>query len=151
MNTAYRRNFFLFTLLVFLGVFAFAGCTPTSTSDPVPEPTPTEEICQFLPPAEPNYTPTYDYYVSITELIDSAWRAGEISDGERLVYTAYGLYESSSLPARFIGTRLVEGTSSAIELAIAVQDPNIMCQLNLCEQEELKRLLRTGVDCSEIP
>ena len=150
MNTAYRRNFFLFTLLGFLGVFAFARCTPTFTSDPVLKPTPTEEVCQFLPPAEPNYTPSDNSPTSFIELIDFAWLAGEISDGERLIYTAYGLYEPSLLPVKFTGVRLVDGTSSAVELDMAVQNPDIMCQLSQCEQEELKRVLDHGVNCDEI-
>jgi len=131
----------LFVFLGFLGVFVLIGCTPTSTNNPVPESTPIVEACQFLPPAEPGHTPTHDPPTSAIKLIDTAWLAGEITLGERLIYLAYGFFEPTSLPARFIGARLVSGTSVAVEINQAVQYPTIMCQLSSCEQEELKRLL----------
>lgn len=143
----YAQNL-LFSLFYFLSIGAFIGCTLGVTNAPAPEPTPTPEACQFLPPAEPDHTPTHDPPTSTIQLIDAAWHAGEITTGERLVYLAYGLVERSSLPARFVGVRLVSGTSVAFELDQAVQDPEIMCQLNSCEQEELKRLLGHGIDCT---
>ena len=141
----------LFVFLGFLGVFALVGCTPASTNSPVQESTPTAEACQFLPPAEPDYTPTHDPPTSTIKLIDTAWLAGEITLGERLIYLAYGFFEPASLPARFIGARLVSGTSVAVEINQAVQDPAIMCQFSSCEQEELKRLLGYGIDCANNP
>lgn len=143
----YAQNL-LFSLFYFLSIGAFIGCTPGVTNAPAPEPTPTPEACQFLPPPEPDHTPTHDPPTSSVQLIDSAWLAGEITLGERLIYLAYGFFEPASLPARFIGTRLVSGTSVAVELNQAVQDPEIMCQLSSCEQEELKRLLGYGIDCT---
>lgn len=137
----------LFSLFYFLSICAFIGCTPGVTDASVQEPTPTPEACQFLPPAEPDHTPTHDPPTYSVKLIGAAWDAGEITNGERLVYLAYWLVEPSSLPAKFVGTRLVSGTSVAMELTEAVQDPDVMCQLSSCEQEELKRLLDHGVDC----
>ncbi len=128
-----------------LGTLILIGCTVTSphnTQDPM-----STGACSFLPPADPDYIPTYDHPVTSFELIDSAWLDSEITTGERLIYTAYGLYEPSLLPSRFIGTRSMDGTASAIELDRAAQDSGVMCQLSVCEQVELKRLLGHGADC----
>jgi len=128
-----------------LNLFILAGC---GSSPFTPEVTPTEEVCHFLPPADPNYRPAYDPPISVDELINAAWKAGEISDGERVVYFAYALAEAKSLPERFIGNRLVDGTSTAIEIGQLVQDPDVMCQLKQCEQDEIRRVLQMGAVCN---
>lgn len=146
-NMTFARILWLSLLtLLSLGTLILIGCTATSPHN-MQDPMPTEEVCSFLPPADPDYIPTYDPPLSSDFLIDSSWHKGEINNGERMVYMAYALAEAHSLPEKYIGNLGVDGTMYLIELHELVQDPEIMCALKLCEQEELRRILQTGSDC----
>ena len=57
-----------------------------------------------------------DSGLATPELIQLAYDAGEISDGERLLYLAYAVYEYQSLPARYQGSVGWYGTSTVLEL-----------------------------------
>ena len=82
-------------------------------------------------------------------LIDQALAEGEISVEERLLHLAYAVYEYESLPAQFQSNVGWRGTEAVSEIRQAADTPAIMCNLDTSVQDELRRVLNSGVTCGD--
>ena len=89
-----------------------------------------------------------DPAVSTPVLIQHAFDQGEITEGERLLYLAYAVYEYDSLPTQFQSDVGWRGTEFVREIRQATDNPAVMCRLESAVQNELRRVLGSGAICN---
>ena len=83
---------------------------------------------------------------STPALIDQAFNKGEITDEQRLLYLAYAIYESESLPAQFHSNVGWCGTFIIEELHEAANIKRI-CSMSPSIRSEFQRLLKSNITC----
>jgi hypothetical protein len=81
-----------------------------------------------------------DVALSTPELIEDAYAAGEISAEERVLYLAYAVYESESLPPTYQSDAPWRGTVIVRELNELLRSP-AFCEMSPEIQSELERLI----------
>lgn len=87
--------------------------------------------------------------LSTPVLIQRAWERGEISNGERLLYLTYAIYEHESLPSEYHSSKGWYGTMTVKEIKEVVGSEKL-CDLDEFVQSELRRLLPgQSVTCNE--
>ena len=79
---------------------------------------------------------------------NQAFDRGEITEEERLLYLAYALYESESLPARFHGNEGWFGEGVLEELEKAANSPEVFCSMSPHIRSEFQRLLHPDTICN---
>ncbi len=98
----------------------------------------TDAITETVPAEVPLSTP---------ELIEAAYLSGAITDGERILYLAYAIYDYEELPAAYQSATPWRGTMYVQEIKESVASPEF-CAFGLEIQEELRRLLADSVEFS---
>jgi hypothetical protein len=134
------RMTIIFVLCCFLALPACTSSIP-QTSPTVPQPT---NPPQDAAPAQPS---GQTGNLSTPDLIDQALAAGQISEGQRILYLAYAVYEPASLPAQFRSTVPWHGTANVQEIKKSVTSMDTFCSFDLAIQNELRRLVPQSVDC----
>jgi hypothetical protein len=130
----------VFVLCCFLALSACTSVAPQS-SPTVPQPT---NPPQDAAPAQPS---GQSGNLSTPDLIDQSLTAGQISEGQRILYLAYAVYEPASLPAQFRSTVPWRGTSTVQEIKKTVSSMDAFCSFDSEIQSELRRLVPQSADC----
>lgn len=108
--------------------------------------------CSFLstnPDVAPSSFPMPTPFISTPELIEQAFANHKITDEKRLIYLAYALGDYEKLPAQYYSNIPWDGTLVALELNEAANSVDVMCKLSSFAQNELRRVLGTGILCDD--
>lgn len=90
-----------------------------------------------------------DGQVSTPVLIQRAWERDEISEGEKVLYLAYAVYDYESLPAEFRSDVGWHGTRAVKEIYEAISTQKL-CEFEESVQDELHRLKpEQAINCEE--
>lgn len=134
---------FFLSMSLLVGFF-LTGCTQIN-SDGVKSPVP--EFMTLTKTSPP--IPTFPSSNSTPDLIQQAFSIGKITNEQRLLYLAYALGDYEKLPSQYQSNIPWEGTLIALELNEAANSSNVMCELSLFTQSELRRILTNGISCNK--
>lgn len=84
---------------------------------------------------------------STPELLDLARSRNQISESQRILYLAYAVYEYDSLPVQFQSDIPWQGSRIVAEIKGVIASTEKMCVLEVEVQEELRRVIPSGVTC----
>ncbi len=139
-NTRFSYTF----LTIFIGAILTGCVSPPAT--PLVFPT---AFVTRIPSIEPEeIVPSTPKSLSTPELIEAASARGDISDGQRLLYLTYAIYEPNSLPEEFHSNAPWRGTMVVREIKQYAASKETFCTLAPDIQREIRRLIPESVICS---